>query len=125
MSGAEPLAIIGCVFGLIQAYDAAQRTVSGIKARRADRKASQPSVHLERSLERGKKEIENLVDTGRERFGPTYLSEKDEDVGKKDRPRRHFHALLTSLSPCRECSPSDHKPDLPWIYATPRRGHRR
>ena len=78
MSGVETgLAIAGCVYGLIQGYDAAERIISRMKARRQARKASQPSVFLEKSLLQGKKEIENLVDSGRERFGPTYLSKVD------------------------------------------------
>ena len=87
MSGLEAgLAIAGCVFGLIQAYDAAERTVARIKARRQAHKAPTPSVYLEKSLEQGKKELETLVATGRERFGQTYLSEVD----KGDRRRTHL-----------------------------------
>lgn len=84
MSGLEAgLAIAGCVFGAIQAYDAAERTVKRIKLRRQARKAPAPSVFLEKSLEQGKQELERLVATGRERFGQTYLSEVDEGDSKR------------------------------------------
>ena len=84
MSGLEAgLAIAGCVFGLIQAYDAAERTITRIKARRQAHRASTPSIYLEKSVEQGKKEIETLVATGRERFGQTYLSEVDEGDSKR------------------------------------------
>ena len=93
MSGLEAgLAIAGCVFGLIQAYDAAERTVQRIKARRQAHQAAAPSIYLENSLGQGKKEIENLVATGRERFGQTYLSDVDEgDSRSTPRLRLSLH----------------------------------
>ena len=86
MSGLEAgLAIAGCVFSVIQLYDVAARTFKRIQARRQAHRAPLPSVHLEKSLEQGKKDLERLVATGRERFGQTYLSVIDEG----DRKRCH------------------------------------
>lgn len=70
MSGvAEALAIVSCVAGLIQAYDAASRRIEKIKKSRAQRAAPPPPVHLETSVERGKQQIVEVVKEGRERFG--------------------------------------------------------
>ena len=83
MSGLEAgLAIAGCVFGLIQAYDAAGRTIERIKARRQAHRALAPSIYLEKSVEQGKRDIEALVASGRERFGQNYLSKYEEGDGK-------------------------------------------
>lgn len=73
MSGVgEVFAIISCVGGLIQAYDAGSRIVRQIKARRQAHGALPPSDLLEESIEKGKREIQQLVDDGNKRFGPTF-----------------------------------------------------
>jgi hypothetical protein len=70
MSGVgEALAIVSCIAGLIQAYDAASRRIEKIKKSRAQRAAPPPPVHLETSVERGKQQIVEVVKEGRERFG--------------------------------------------------------
>lgn len=68
----EALAIVSCVAGLIQAYDAAGRTIDRIKERRRARQAAPPSVHLEESVEQGKRQIEEAVEDGKQRFGPDF-----------------------------------------------------
>lgn len=73
MSGVgEALAIVSCVAGLIQAYDAGARIVRQIKARRQAHDALPPSDLLEESIEKGKKEIEQALAKGNEQFGPTF-----------------------------------------------------
>lgn len=72
MSGAEVIAIVSCISGLIQAYEAASRTIERIKQRRQAHRARPPSVLLEQSVEKGKREIEAVVADGRERFGPEF-----------------------------------------------------
>ncbi|KIW41233.1 uncharacterized protein PV06_06807 [Exophiala oligosperma] len=73
MSGVgEALAIVSCVAGLIQAYDAGARIVRQIKARRQAHDALPPSDLLEESMEKGKKEIEQALAKGNEQFGPTF-----------------------------------------------------
>ncbi|KAK5452688.1 hypothetical protein LTS15_006836 [Exophiala xenobiotica] len=73
MSGVgEALAIVSCVAGLIQAYDAGARIIRQIKARRQAHVALPPSDLLEESIEKGKKEIEQVVAEGNKRFGPTF-----------------------------------------------------
>jgi hypothetical protein len=70
MSGiGEALAIVSCVAGLIQAYDAAARRIEKIKKSRAQRGAPTPPVDLETSVERGKQQIVEVVKEGKERFG--------------------------------------------------------
>ncbi|KIX03725.1 uncharacterized protein Z518_07278 [Rhinocladiella mackenziei CBS 650.93] len=73
MSGVgEALAIVSCVAGLIQAYDAGSRVVKQIKARRQNHDALPPSDLLEESIEKGKREIEQVVAEGNERFGSSF-----------------------------------------------------
>lgn len=73
MSGiGEVLAIVSCVAGLIQAYDAGSRIVKQIKARRQAHGALPPSDLLEQSINKGKREIQQLVEDGKQRFGPTF-----------------------------------------------------
>jgi hypothetical protein len=68
----EALAIVSCVAGLIQAYDAGSRIVKQIKARRQAHDALPPSDLLEESIEKGKREIEKVVADGNQRFGPSF-----------------------------------------------------
>lgn len=73
MSGiGEALAIVSCVAGLIQAYDAAGRTIDRIKERRKARQAPPPSIRLEQSVEQGKRQIAEAVEDGKKRFGPDF-----------------------------------------------------
>ena len=73
MSGVgEALAIVSCVAGLIQAYDAASRIVRRIQERRQNHAALPPSDLLEESIEKGKREIEQVVKDGNERFGESF-----------------------------------------------------
>ena len=73
MSGVgEVLAIVSCVAGLIQAYDAGSRIVKQIKARRQNHDALPPSDLLEESIEKGKIEITRVVEEGKKRFGPSF-----------------------------------------------------
>ncbi|EXJ93091.1 hypothetical protein A1O3_01647 [Capronia epimyces CBS 606.96] len=73
MSGiGEALAIVSCVAGLIQAYDAGSRIVKQIKARRLAHDALPPSDLLEESIEKGKREIEQVVADGKNRFGSSF-----------------------------------------------------
>jgi hypothetical protein len=73
MSGiGEALAIVSCVAGLIQAYDAGGRIVKQIKARRQAHGALPPSDLLEESIEKGKREIQAVVSEGNERFGDDF-----------------------------------------------------
>jgi hypothetical protein len=73
MSGVgEALAITGCVFGLIQAYDAASRSIERIQQRRRAIRALPPTEHLQIAVERGKNEIQAAVAQGRERFGSEF-----------------------------------------------------
>jgi hypothetical protein len=73
MSGiGEVLAIVSCVAGLIQAYDAGSRIVRQIKARRQAHGALPPSDLLEQSINKGKREIQQLVEDGKQRFGPSF-----------------------------------------------------
>lgn len=70
MSGiGEVLAIVSCVAGLIQAYDAAARRIEKIKQSRAERRAPPPPVHLQKAVEQGKEKIVEIVKEGQERFG--------------------------------------------------------
>jgi hypothetical protein len=70
MSGvAEALAITGCICGLIQAYDAASRSIERIQQRRRAHRALPPTEHLQNAVEQGKNEIQAVVAQGRERFG--------------------------------------------------------
>ncbi|KIW14892.1 hypothetical protein PV08_07677 [Exophiala spinifera] len=65
MSGVgEALAIVSCVAGLIQAYDAGARIVRQIKARRQAHDALPPTDRLEETIENGKKEIEQVLAKG-------------------------------------------------------------
>lgn len=68
----EALAIVSCVAGLVQAYDAGSRIVRQIKARRQAHGALPPSDLLEDSFEKGKREIQELVSEGNERFGSEF-----------------------------------------------------
>ena len=73
MSGVgEVLAIVSCVAGLIQAYDAGSRIVKQIKQRRQAHGALPPSDLLEESIEKGRTEIIQLVKDGNKRFGPSF-----------------------------------------------------
>lgn len=73
MSGiGEALAIVSCVAGLIQAYDAGSRIVRQIKARRQAHGALPPSDLVEQSIDKGRREIQQLVEDGRQRFGPSF-----------------------------------------------------
>lgn len=73
MSGVgEVLAIVSCVAGLIQAYDSGTRIVRQIKARRQAHGALPPSDLLEQSIEQGKREIQKVVEDGKQRFGPSF-----------------------------------------------------
>ncbi|KIV83456.1 hypothetical protein PV11_05479 [Exophiala sideris] len=73
MSGVgEALAIVSCVAGLIQAYDAGSRIVKQIKARRQVHDALPPSDLLEESIEKGKRQIEEVVADGNRRFGSSF-----------------------------------------------------
>lgn len=73
MSGVgEILAIVSCVAGLIQAYDAGSRVVKQIKQRRQARGALPPSDLLEESIEKGRNEITKMVEDGNKRFGPRF-----------------------------------------------------
>lgn len=73
MSGVgEALAIVSCVAGLIQAYDAGSRIVRQIKARRQAHDALPPSDLLEESIEKGKREIVQVVADGNKRFGSSF-----------------------------------------------------
>lgn len=73
MSGVgEALAIVSCVAGLIQAYDAGSRIVKQIKARRQAHDALPPSDLMEESIEKGKRQIEQIVADGKQRFGPSF-----------------------------------------------------
>ena len=73
MSGVgEALAITSCIFGLIQAYEAASQAVERIQRRRRARRALPPSVHLQNAVAQGKDEIQAVVTQGRERFGPEF-----------------------------------------------------
>ena len=73
MSGlGEALAIVSCVAALIQAYDAASRIVKQLKVRRQNHAALPPSDLLEESIEKGKREIEQTVKDGNERFGESF-----------------------------------------------------
>jgi hypothetical protein len=68
----EALAIRSCVAGLIQAYDAGGRIVKQIKARRHANGALPPSDLLEKSIEKGKREIQAIVSEGNKRFGDDF-----------------------------------------------------
>jgi hypothetical protein len=73
MSGlGEALAITGCVFGLIQAYDAASRSIERIQKRRRAHRALPPTERLQNAVEQGKNEIQAMVAHGRERFGSEF-----------------------------------------------------
>lgn len=73
MSGVgEALAIVSAVAGLIQAYDAGSRIVKQIKARRAAHEALPPSDLLEESIEKGRRQIVEVVADGNKRFGPSF-----------------------------------------------------
>ncbi|KAI1609718.1 hypothetical protein EDD36DRAFT_55125 [Exophiala viscosa] len=73
MSGiGEALAIVSCVAGLIQAYDAGCRIFKQIKARRQNHDALPPSDLLEESFEKGKRQVEEVVADGNKRFGPSF-----------------------------------------------------
>jgi hypothetical protein len=73
MSGVgEALAITGCVFGLIQAYDAASRSIERIQERRRAHRALPPTERLRDAVEQGKNEIQAMVAHGNERFGPEF-----------------------------------------------------
>jgi len=73
MSGVgEALAIVSCVAGLIQAYDAGSRVVSQIKERRRAHGALPPSDRLEESIKKGKSEIQSIVADGNKRFGSSF-----------------------------------------------------
>jgi hypothetical protein len=86
MSGVgEALAIVSCVAGLIQAYDAASRRIEKIKKSRAQRQAPPPPVDLETSVERGKHQIVEVVKEGRERFGNEF---EHGDGGSKKHTRK-------------------------------------
>ena len=69
MSGVELLfAIGGFAFGIIQAYDSSLRIIEKIKARRQARHALPPSEYLEKSLQRGQRNIREMMEAGTERF---------------------------------------------------------
>jgi len=73
MSGVgEAIAIVSCVAGLIQAYDAGSRIFKQIKARRQAHGALPPLDLLEESLEKGKTQIQDIVADGNERFGSSF-----------------------------------------------------
>ena len=73
MSGiGEVLAIVSCVAGLIQAYDAGSRIVKQIKVRRRAHGGLPPSNFLEESIDKGRQEIQQLVQDGNKRFGPSF-----------------------------------------------------
>ena len=90
MSGAELIAIIGCVAGLIQAYEAASKIVSTIKRKRRERLAPPPSEFLEDAIEEGKRDVQRLLDKGQRRFGPAF--QYASDGGTAD---RHILSSLT------------------------------
>jgi hypothetical protein len=74
MSGVgEALAITGCVFGLIQAYDAASRSIERIQERRQSAHIAlcRPE-RLRDAVEQGKNEIQAMVAHGKERFGSEF-----------------------------------------------------
>lgn len=93
MSGiGEVLAIVSCVAGLIQAYDAGSRIVRQIKARRQAHGALPPSDLLEQSIDKGKREIQQLVEDGRQRFGPSF------EEGDSEYQTQHHHHITTTVT---------------------------
>ncbi|RVX67352.1 hypothetical protein B0A52_09133 [Exophiala mesophila] len=94
MSGVgEILAIVSCVAGLIQAYDAGARVVKQIKQRRQAHGALPPSDLLEESIEKGRVEITKMVEEGNKRFGPSF-----EEGDSKQSPRAPEGILLKLTS---------------------------
>jgi hypothetical protein len=73
----EAIAIVSCVAGLIQAYDAAARRIEQIKIRKAQRQAPPLPVRLETSVERGRQQIADALEEGKERFGEEFEHEYD------------------------------------------------
>ena len=116
MSGVgEALAIVSCVAGLIQAYDAGARIIRQIKARRQAHVALPPSDLLEESIEKGKKEIEQVVSEGNKRFGPTF-----EQGDSTDHTQTLWWTLLTDDSDCHHRTTKDHNR---YSECPPRRPH--
>jgi len=98
MSGiGEVLAIVSCVAGLIQAYDSGSRIVRQIKARRQAHGALPPSDLLEESIDKGKREIQQLVEDGKQRFGPSF--EEGDSKYLLHHITRHQHQRLSLTSP--------------------------
>jgi hypothetical protein len=73
----EAIATVSCVAGLIQAYDAAARRIEQIKIRKAQRRAPPLPVSLETSVERGRQQIKDAIEEGKERFGENFEHEHD------------------------------------------------
>jgi len=68
----EALAVVSCVAGLIQAYDAGTRVIGQIKKRRQARGALPPSDLLEESVQDGREELQKLVEKGSKRYNISY-----------------------------------------------------
>lgn len=72
MSGAEFLAVVGCVAAVVSAYHNGSAIVESIKAKRRKRNVPQPTVLLEQSLQRGSTELVKAKDDGVNRYGRAF-----------------------------------------------------
>ena len=72
MSGAEALAIIGCVAAVVSAYHNGSTIVETIKKKRRKRNIPEPTVQLEESLHRGFTDIVTARDDGVNRYGSAF-----------------------------------------------------
>ena len=72
MSGAEFIAVVGCVAALVSAYHNGSSIVESIKAKRRRRNVPQPTVLLEQSLQRGPTEVIKAKDDGLNRYGSAF-----------------------------------------------------
>ncbi|KAL9576594.1 MAG: hypothetical protein Q9212_006972 [Teloschistes hypoglaucus] len=70
----EAIAIIGCIAAVVSAYRDGGAIVNKIKQRRLARQAPPPTRLLEESLARGPRTIEEVKETGIERFGSRYVA---------------------------------------------------
>ena len=74
MSGAEFLAVVGCVAAVVSAYHNGNEIVEKIKAKRRKRDVPQPTILLEQSLQRGETDVVKAKDDGINRYGSAFAN---------------------------------------------------